>query len=367
MKNRKFLLVLPLLVTPFLLLLFWSLGGGKGNDAEKEIPVTGFNTDLPAAQLKETREMDKMSYYDKAAEDSGKLLSRQKQENYLSFNAEEDSNESKIYRQLEALNKVVTAPTTPVRRQTSFDDEPAQRIVTHEPLPVQASIPDTELQQLDGMLEKILDIQQGSVTPSEPQAVAQPDSNAYGITLRQSVPVSQFGVPVNKLASGGFYTAYCDTTTAHPGIEATVIQEGTVSNGSTVKLQLLQDIVINGRQLTRGQYIYGVAALQQERLLIAIRSIRCGNELLPVKIEVYDVDGIAGIHIPGSMSGEAAKQVTDRAMQALTLGSLNPSLGAQAAGAGIETAKNLLSKKVRVVKVRVKPGYRVLLYNLGQL
>jgi hypothetical protein len=42
---------------------------------------------------------------------------------------------------------------------------------------------------------------------------------------------------------------------------------------------------------------------------------------------------------------------------------LNPSIGVQAASAGISAAKNLLSKKVRLIKVTVKAGYRVLLWD----
>lgn len=38
-------------------------------------------------------------------------------------------------------------------------------------------------------------------------------------------------------------------------------------------------------------------------------------------------------------------------------------MGAQAAGMGVEAAKTLLSKKVKLIKVAVKAGYKVLLYD----
>ena len=50
LRQRKFLLVAPLLILPFLTLFFWALGGGKvnatdpGNNAAK-----GFNMNLPGA------------------------------------------------------------------------------------------------------------------------------------------------------------------------------------------------------------------------------------------------------------------------------------------------------------------------------
>jgi len=45
----------------------------------------------------------------------------------------------------------------------------------------------------------------------------------------------------------------------------------------------------------------------------------------------------------------------------MELSTMDPSLKAQAAAAGINATKNLLSKKARLVKVMVKAGYRVLL------
>jgi len=48
-------------------------------------------------------------------------------------------------------------------------------------------------------------------------------------------------------------------------------------------------------------------------------------------------------------------------VQGIGLTSLDPTWQAQAASAGVETAKTLFSKKVKLVKVNVKAGYQVLL------
>jgi hypothetical protein len=53
-------------------------------------------------------------------------------------------------------------------------------------------------------------------------------------------------------------------------------------------------------------------------------------------------------------------------MQTIGLASLDPSWQAQAAGAGIEAAKTLVSRKVKLVKVTVKAGYQVLLRDEKQ-
>ena len=73
------------------------------------------------------------------------------------------------------------------------------------------------------------------------------------------------------------------------------------------------------------------------------------------------MDGLAGIYIPGAISRDVAKQSADNSLQLMELTTLDPSLKAQAAAAGINTVKSMLSKKVKQVKVMVKAGYRVLL------
>ncbi len=107
--------------------------------------------------------------------------------------------------------------------------------------------------------------------------------------------------------------------------------------------------------------MYGTASLNGERLTIAINSIRYQNALLPMALSVYDMDGMAGIYVPGAIKRDVAKQSTDNALQSIALNSLDPSIGAQAATAEIQTAKTLISNKVKLARVTVKAGYHVLL------
>ncbi|MBD0351901.1 MAG: conjugative transposon protein TraM, partial [Flavisolibacter sp.] len=84
LRKRKFLIVLPPLVLPFITLLFWALGGGKGNEAEayESTAKGGLNAALPDAQLKEDKTLDKLSYYEKAASDSARLQELMKTDPY---------------------------------------------------------------------------------------------------------------------------------------------------------------------------------------------------------------------------------------------------------------------------------------------
>ena len=134
-------------------------------------------------------------------------------------------------------------------------------------------------------------------------------------------------------------------------------------NGSVVKMRLLDDMYVNGTLIPKGNFVFGIAQLNDERLEVSISSIRCNNSLFPVKLDIYDMDGLPGIYIPGAISRDVAKQSADNSLQLMELTSMDPSIKAQAATGGINAAKSLLSKKVKQVKVLVKAGYKILLMD----
>jgi len=62
-------------------------------------------------------------------------------------------------------------------------------------------------------------------------------------------------------------------------------------------------------------------------------------------------------------SDQTVKTLLAQGISGMGITTLDPSLGAQAAAAGIQTAKTLLSKKVKAVIVTVRAGHRVLLQS----
>jgi len=337
LRQRKFLLILPAMAVPFITLAFWALGGGKGN-SKQVTNKSGLNTELPGANIKDDA-TDKLGYYEKAGTDSEKLTAMMKADPYLKKQLYDTPPEVKVYQKLDqihaALDKAATGQT-PAKHATHFDyadhiEKPQQR--TGDP----------EMSQINSMLEKILDIQ-------HPERLKDTISTTEKLSLRVSLADT----------NDGFYGLGDDTSTT-AAIEASVYETQTLVSGATVKLRLLSDICVAGRVVPKNNFIYGTASMNNERLNITVTGIRYMNLLLPVALSVYDMDGMEGIYIPGAISSEVAKQSSDNALQNIGINSLDPSIGAQAAGAGIQAAKSLISKKVKLVRVTVKAGYRVLL------
>ena len=426
LRKRKFFMALPLLVLPFVTLLFWALGGGQGSQAEaKTLKTEGLNFELPDAQFDEKEIWDKLSLYEMAERDSAKFEEARESDPYFdlvtfqeskgsepqtdldyqsklidSFSHKDklaiDPNEEKVNRKLEELYKEINRPglstaTTPISTyaleppadpQLSSDVEKLEQMMEmmHE-----SNASDPEMQQIENVLDKILDIQyperakeklksQGIANKQQTFQV-QSISDTDHISLISNKKVEPADASEEIFAENAVTPIYAARQNAFYGLDDEITAENQIGNsieavihdtqelvaGSTVKMRLLNEVEINGKRILKDQFIYGVCAINGERLTIEIGSIRSGNFLLPVSMSAYDLDGLEGIYIPGAITRDAAKQASDDAMQNIQMMSLDPSLAAQAATAGIEATKGLLSKKAKLVKVTVKAGYKILL------
>lgn len=151
-------------------------------------------------------------------------------------------------------------------------------------------------------------------------------------------------------------------------ISACVHTRQTVTDGQTVRFRLLEPMLVSGKEIPRNTSVVGVAKIQGERLNVLISSLEYHGNIIPVELAVYDTDGQAGIFIPGSMERSAAKEIV-AGMGTSAGSSMNFSTDASAQlaadlGKGlIQGTSQYFSKKMRTVKVHLKAGYKVLLYQ----
>ena len=151
-------------------------------------------------------------------------------------------------------------------------------------------------------------------------------------------------------------------------ISASVYGYQTVTDGQTVRLRLLEPMAVEERIIPKGSIIVGATKIQGERLCISITSIENGRMIIPVELSVYDTDGQEGIFIPNSMEVSAAKEVAAN-MGGSMGSSINISSDAKAQlasdiGKGlIQGTSQYVAKKMRTIKVHLKAGYQVLLYQ----
>lgn len=418
-KKIKKLLVYPLLVLPFVTLAFWALDGGKST-AQTAGQQQGLNHQLPQAHLP-GGSLDKMSLYRKAESDSAALRQSRAMDPFNTGTADglffsidtiapsdsiytgtaglsqnnwkhaPDAQEQKVADRLKRLEEIMTAPspapaTTPTQSYPAPNDNASlDRLEAMMQTMTTSSGEDQEMKQLGQMLESIKDIQnpglvqqrlkeqseknRGRVyTVSRPIKERQASYLSNGKEPLQGRKVdSTGGVAIYEPLTerNGFYDLEEDTYSENgqTAIPAVIHETQTVISGSTLKMRLTQEVMVNGTLIPQGSFIYGNCAINGERLMISIPGLRSGKHLFPVALAAYSLDGLEGISIPGALTRDAAKEGMDRTVQSLNLMSMDPSIAAQAAGAGVEVAKGLFGKKAKLVRVTVKAGYPLLLMD----
>jgi conjugative transposon TraM protein len=416
--KQKFLIVLPLFLIGLAGLIFAGINILKTNaptpDTKAIAGKSAFNTKLPAPNLP-AQEKNKLEVYMQADKDSaskksdwekdalnqrlydpgpdaankptGRPVITKTGKSPLSVSSPAiiDSNEKKVNDRLQKLYAALNQPVTTAKqdkhpvmgdlRDQRLTGETNPDITLLEHLLQQSHSSDTaidpNLAHAETVLDKVLDIRYPArVAERERTRAVEGTSSINKVTTGPiNTPEDQPPYPEIRLEASAFYglqtEAGEDTLKSPSTIQAVVGETQTLQNGSTIKLRLLQDIFVAGHRIAANNFIYGQCSVGNERLNIQLTSAVCDNEIYSIALKVYDTDGLEGIYVPGAITRDVTKEGISQGISGMGITSLDPSLGAQATAAGIETAKSLLSKKIKAVIVTVKAGHRVLLENPG--
>ena len=414
-QQRKKMLVYPLMVLLFVGCM-WLIFAPSSEDKEKAEQGQGFNTDMPLPEdskiigdkakayeqqdlenkQKERRGMvgDLSAFWNDGGENENDTASDDYRLTRTETPEKETENETQagIRTSAAAYQRLNTSLGTfyePPKEDTE-KEELRERIDELEAMLVaQDSKPSTMEEQV-ALLEKSYELAAkyqndnnagqaaqpdetgGSVSTGEKSMKAEPVSDVRRTVvsaLPQPMTDSAFIADYSGERNYGFHTAIgAEETTGKNTIAACVQGDQTLTDGQTVKLRLLEPMRVSGRIISRNTTLIGAARLQGERLGIQITSLEHEGTIIPVELEVYDSDGQAGIFIPGSMEIDAAKEIG--ANMGSSLGSsinISTDAGAQLAsdlGRGaIQGISQYISKRMRTVKVHLKSGYKVLLYQ----
>ena len=154
-------------------------------------------------------------------------------------------------------------------------------------------------------------------------------------------------------------------------IAACIHQDQTLTDGQAVKLRLLEPMQAGNIVVPKNTLVAGTAKVQGERLDILVSSIEYAGNIIPVELAVFDMDGQKGLSVPSSMEQEAFNEAMANIGSGLgTSISFARSAGQQVAmdvtRGLLQGTSGYLAKKFRTVKVKLKAGYKVMLYAKQQ-
>lgn len=171
----------------------------------------------------------------------------------------------------------------------------------------------------------------------------------------------------NQPRNMGFFTAAGNEGIKDKNsIRACVNQTITLTSGKELQIRLLEPMIAGNIRIPANTILVGACRIGNERMEVTINSIQYAGNIIPVELQVYDLDGQRGISVPGSDEINAAKEIASQMAQSAGSSiTITDDAGSQfAADMGkslIQGASQYVSKKMSVVKVTLKANYQLLL------
>lgn len=336
--------MLPLILLPFLLLLFYTYKSsfGKPKPIVKGKETLQDNVADVSDQVKKSTLNDKLdayrNQYKKA--DGYTAINQLQDDTTVTSSAPNLYNDSEK-RKLDSLKKAVAAKYKNGRSRTlppnyssfpdastipnksvkhsSSDQELAAALNRMRNQPSQNSnrgnLQNTDPMQLFRQQMALIDSMEKSHDPDfkAQQKKALAEKQAAAIPTEKTLPVTKAG---NFAA--GFNTIMPEQ---HDGlIRAIVDQNITGYQGSRLRIRLLEDMMAGHFLIKQGTYLYAeISGFAGQRVLLTIKSIMQDDQLLPVKLSIYDNDGLPGLYVPASAFRDFTKDLGSDASQGLTL------------------------------------------------
>lgn len=191
----------------------------------------------------------------------------------------------------------------------------------------------------------------------------------HNVVSLLSAPMSddEFIESFSKPRNMGFFTAAGNEgATDKNSIRACVNQTVTLTNGKELQIRLLEPMQAGNTLIPANSVVTGACRIGSERMEVTIGSIQYAGNIIPVELQVYDLDGQRGISVPNSDEIRAAKEIASQMAQSAGSSiTITDDAGSQfAADIGkslIQGASQYVSKKMSVVKVTLKANHKLLL------
>lgn len=181
---------------------------------------------------------------------------------------------------------------------------------------------------------------------------------------------STFLADWSETKNRGFYTAGSVKQSAKPknSVKACIQETETIIGESGVRLRLLEPAQTPNRTIPHGTILTANAKFQSGRLQLKVTSIELEGNIIPVDINIYDLDGQQGLFVPYSPEMNALTEMAGNMSQ--TSGTslmLTQSAGQQVAAdlsrGVVQGISGYFSKKVKTPKVTLKAGHQVFLVS----
>ncbi len=154
-------------------------------------------------------------------------------------------------------------------------------------------------------------------------------------------------------------------------IRAIIDQNITGYAGSRLRIRLLDDMSAGRFLVKKGTYLYAqVTGFTDQRVNLSISSVFQENHILPIRLDIYDNDGMPGLYVPASAFREFSKALGSDASQGMTIqqqAENNNQLVMSMVQKMFQSTTTAVSKLVRSNKAKLKYNTEVYLIDPEEL
>jgi conjugative transposon TraM protein len=147
-------------------------------------------------------------------------------------------------------------------------------------------------------------------------------------------------------------------------IQAIIDENITGYADSRLRIRLMDDLLVGQHIVKKGTHVFAkVSGFSGQRVLLTITSIMHENNILPVRLEIYDNDGSPGLYVPASAFREFSRELGGNTTQGITLGQQaenNSQFVMSAIQRMFQSTTTAVSKHIR--KNRAKLKYNTMVY-----
>ena len=138
-------------------------------------------------------------------------------------------------------------------------------------------------------------------------------------------------------------------------ITATIDENVTGYAGSRLRLRLLEDIKAGNYLVPKGTYLYAIInGFTEQRVKLVINSILSGGKILPVKLEIYDLDGMPGLYVPSSAFRDFTKDLGSNSVQGVSIDGNSTSFIMSTVDKMFQSTSSAIADIIRKNKAKMK-------------
>lgn len=138
--------------------------------------------------------------------------------------------------------------------------------------------------------------------------------------------------------------------------------------GSRIRIRLLEDIYVGNLKIDKGNYLYAlISGFSLQRVNLNIVSVMYQNEILPINLNIYDVDGMEGLYVPASAFREMTRTMGQNVVQGSNMNMANADFFTNALTSLFQSTSQTVAALVRKNKVKVKYNSFVYLVDNKEL